>query len=64
MVFNVKFIFLQPLDNEVKALIYAVAVCYHARLSNRADFEEGIVQQFPHDFCDITAERFRKEIER
>lgn len=58
------FFSLQPLDNEVKALIYAVAVCYHARLSKRDLFEEGIVQQFPHDFCEISAKRFQEEIER
>ena len=61
---TVNFYLLQPLDIEVKALIYAVAVCYHARLSNRLKFEEGIAQKFPHDFCYIDAGRFRKEIER
>ena len=55
---------LQPLDDKAKALIYTVAVCYHARLSNREPFEERITQQFPANFCDIDAERFQKEIER
>ena len=29
-----------------RSLILAVSVCYHARLSDRAEYEQGVAQKF------------------
>lgn len=44
-------VFLQPLRLLTKALLYSVAVCYHARLSNRKAFEDGITRAFPEPYA-------------
>lgn len=63
-------LYTQPLNDVVKALVYAIAVSYHARLSRREKFEEQIVKYFESP-CDLQesdkgakAERFRTEITR
>lgn len=35
-----------PVDTITRSLILAVSVCYHAKLQDRTDFEDGIVQNF------------------
>lgn len=46
-----------------RSLILAVSVCYHARLSDRKDFEEKIAQQFTaHLTLSGGVEQFRNEI--
>ena len=40
------YLFIQPVDPVVRSLIMAVAVCYHARLQEREDFETSIVNEF------------------
>ena len=46
-----------------RALVLALSVCYHARLQNRADYEEGVATHFR---CPIQlqggAQQFRDEI--
>ena len=37
---------MQQVDSVVRRLIMAVAVCYHARLQERDDFENSIVNEF------------------
>ena len=37
---------MQQVDSVVRSLIMAVAVCYHARLQERDDFENSIVNEF------------------
>lgn len=63
-------ILFQPLSVPAKALIYTVAVNYHARLSEREKFEKEIVDFFQSP-CEILedsplrkVERFREEILR
>ena len=34
------------MDPFTRALILAVSVCYHARLQDRRDYEEGLTEQF------------------
>ena len=60
-------LYVQPLDDVTKALVYTVAVCYHARLNDRAKFEDSVVMQFvdPYNLPkENAAQHFRKEIER
>ena len=60
-------VYVQPLDDVTKALVYTVAVCYHARLNDRTKFEDNVVMQFvdPYKLPKKTpAKHFRKEIER
>ena len=56
---------IQPLRLLTKALLYSVAVCYHARLSNRGAFEEGITSAFIEPYLiQGGRSRFLEEIER
>ena len=52
----------ESVDLITRALILSLSVCYHARLQERAEFEEGVVAQFmaPID-CDSVV-RFHDEI--
>ena len=56
---------MQPLRLLTKALLYSVAVCYHARLSNRETFEDRITGVFPEPYAIPQGkERFISEIHR
>ena len=46
-----------------RSLILAVSVCYHARLSERTDYEEGVSEQFTAPLALPGGEKqFRNEI--
>ena len=46
-----------------RSLILAVSVCYHARLSDRKEYEVGIAQQFTAPLAlSGEVEQFRNEI--
>ena len=46
-----------------RSLILAISVCYHARLSDRTDYEERIAQQFKAPLSlSGGVEQFRNEI--
>lgn len=50
-------------DNDTtRSLILAVSVCYHARLTSRLEFENGVVQQFEHPLKLIGRDQFCDEI--
>ena len=42
---------MQQVDFVVRSLIMAVAVCYHAKLQERDDFENSIVNEFLSPFA-------------
>ena len=52
----------ESVDFITRALILSLSVCYHARLQERAEYEEGVVAQFmaPLD-CD-SVDIFHEEI--
>ena len=51
------------MDPFTRAVILAVSVCYHARLQDRRDFEEGISGQFVSPLAlPNGVEHFRDEI--
>ena len=63
-------IFLQNLDDIIRALIYAVSVGYYARLTKRKQFVERIVDKFvgkyslPVETTESKTELFEAEIVR
>ena len=48
-----------------RSLVLALSVCYHARLQEREEFEEGVVSQFTAPLTLLGKEQqFRMEIRR
>ena len=45
-----------------RALILSVSVCYHARLQDRDEYENGVVQQFTAPLTITGKEQFCNEI--
>lgn len=54
---------LQGLDNLTRSLVLALGVCYHARLSNRAEYRKAVARHFvpPADLKE-GADAMEKEI--
>ncbi|XP_019863218.1 PREDICTED: E3 ubiquitin-protein ligase rnf213-alpha-like, partial [Amphimedon queenslandica] len=51
-----------PVDDITRSLILAVSVCFHARLTNRAVFEEGVAKQFKAPLTLAGRDQFCNEI--
>ena len=50
-------------DDTTRSLVLALSVCYHARLQERVEYEEGVAQEFtPPLYLPEGAEQFRNEI--
>ena len=47
------------LDNVARSLVLAVSVCYHARLQDREEYEEGVAERFNPP---MLPDQFRDEI--
>ena len=47
------------LGNVARSLVLAVSVCYHARLQDREEYEEGVAKQFTPP---MLPDQFRDEI--
>ena len=52
----------QPVSDITRALILSVSVCYHARLQERDEYENGVVQQFTAPLTITGKEQFCNEI--
>ena len=53
----------QGIGKITRALILSLSVCYHARLQNRTEYEEGVSQQFANPLSLPGGDdRFRNEI--
>ena len=53
----------QAIGKITRALILSLSVCYHARLQDRDDYEEGVAGQFANPLSlPGRDERFRDEI--
>ena len=50
------------LDNITRSLVLAVSVCYHARLQDREEYEEGVTEQFGCSLLPDGVDQFRNEI--
>ncbi len=47
----------------IRALVLSLSVCYHARLKNREEYEEGVITHFTGPIqLDNGAQQFRNEI--
>ena len=47
------------MDGFTRALILSLSVCYHARLQDRREYEENVVEQFKQP---LTCDQFHDEI--
>ena len=52
----------QPVSDITRALILSVSVCYHARLQDRDEYENGVVQRFTAPLTITGKEQFCNEI--
>ena len=52
----------QPVSDITRALILSVSVCYHARLQERDEYENGVVRQFIAPLTITGREQFCNEI--
>ena len=50
------------MSDMTRALILSVSVCYHARLQDRDEYENGVVQQFTAPLAIAGREQFCNEI--
>lgn len=56
---------MEKTDSLTRSLVLALGVCYHARLQERTDFEEGVVAKFTKPLAlPGGAQQFRHEIKR
>ena len=49
-------------DNVTRSLVLALSVCYHARLQDRGEYEQGVAQMFTSPLKLEGADQFRNEI--
>ena len=61
-----QFICLQETNREARSIILTLAVCYHARIQERKNFEQYICSKFKPPISEkpISKENFVKEISR
>ena len=50
------------LGDVARSLVLAVSVCYHARLQDREEYEEGVAQKFTLRLLPGGVDQFRDEM--
>ena len=50
------------LGKVARSLVLAISVCYHARLQDREEYEEGVAKQFTPSLLPGGVDQFRDEI--